>query len=194
MDRQLSKAIDLLRYPMAVLVAMCHCGFLGGGATAAQIFFSETLPHVGKAARACPPLHRRGVTPCAVFRLTLCADNKMTPAGAVPAGDFFLVLVSVLAGGETKTTRKHDKGKKHSPLPRNGDGGEKASAVLSISPETPSASTYGVTRKAACHRKGCWPCPRNIFKRCSESASREATNRHHVVPSSKRCCRTMPSA
>ena len=55
MDRQLSKAIDLLRYPMAVLVAMCHCGFLGGGATAAQIFFSETLPHVGKAARACPP-------------------------------------------------------------------------------------------------------------------------------------------
>ena len=46
MDRQLSKAIDLLRYPMAVLVAMCHCGFLGGGATAAQIFFSETLPHV----------------------------------------------------------------------------------------------------------------------------------------------------
>ena len=155
---------------------------------------SYNTRHLLEKPRARDPLRRRGLTPFAEISLTLCAENKMTPAGVIPAGDFFVVLVSVLAGGEIKTTRKHDKGKKHSPLPRNGDGGEKASAVLSISPETPSASTYGVTRKAACHRKGCWPCPRNIFKRCSESASREATNRHHVVPSSKRCCRTMPSA
>ena len=46
MDRQLSRTIDLLRYPMAVLVVMCHCGFLEGRGTAVQIFFSETLPHV----------------------------------------------------------------------------------------------------------------------------------------------------
>ena len=46
MDRQQSRVIDLLRYPMAVLVVMCHCGFLDGGGTAVQIFFSETLPHV----------------------------------------------------------------------------------------------------------------------------------------------------
>ena len=45
MDRQQSKVIELLRYPMAVLVVMCHCGFLDGGGTAVQIFFSETLPH-----------------------------------------------------------------------------------------------------------------------------------------------------
>ena len=30
MDIQLSRVIDLLRYPMAVLVVMCHCGFLDG--------------------------------------------------------------------------------------------------------------------------------------------------------------------
>ena len=45
-DARQSKVIDLLRYPMAVLVVMCHCGFLDGGGTAVQIFFSETLPHV----------------------------------------------------------------------------------------------------------------------------------------------------
>ena len=46
MDRLQSRVIDLLRYPLAVLVVMCHCGFLSGGGTAVQIFFSETLPHV----------------------------------------------------------------------------------------------------------------------------------------------------
>jgi surface polysaccharide O-acyltransferase-like enzyme len=46
MDRQQSRVIDLLRFPLAVLVVMCHCGFLDGGGTAVQIFFSETLPHV----------------------------------------------------------------------------------------------------------------------------------------------------
>lgn len=46
MDRLQSRVIDLLRYPLAVLVVMCHCGFLDGGGTAVQIFFSETLPHV----------------------------------------------------------------------------------------------------------------------------------------------------
>lgn len=46
MERQQSRTIDLLRYPMAVLVVMCHCGFLDGGGMAVQIFFSETLPHV----------------------------------------------------------------------------------------------------------------------------------------------------
>lgn len=46
MDKQQSRAIDLLRYPMAVLVVMCHCGFPDGGGTAVQILFSETLPHV----------------------------------------------------------------------------------------------------------------------------------------------------
>ena len=29
MDRQQSKVIELLRYPMAVLVVMCHCGSSG---------------------------------------------------------------------------------------------------------------------------------------------------------------------
>ena len=46
MDKLQSRVIDLLRYPLAVLVVMCHCGFLDGGGTAVQIFFSETLPHV----------------------------------------------------------------------------------------------------------------------------------------------------
>ena len=46
MDNRQSRVIDFLRYPMAVLVVMCHCGFLDGGGTAVQIFFSETLPHV----------------------------------------------------------------------------------------------------------------------------------------------------
>ena len=45
-DARQSRVIDLLRYPMAVMVVMCHCGFLDGGGTAVQIFFSETLPHV----------------------------------------------------------------------------------------------------------------------------------------------------
>ena len=49
----------------------------------------EIMNAIMEKPRARDPLHRRGVTPCAVFRLTLCADNKMTPAGAVPAGDFF---------------------------------------------------------------------------------------------------------
>lgn len=46
MDKLQSRVIDLLRYPLAVLVVMCHCGFLDGGGIAVQIFFSETLPHV----------------------------------------------------------------------------------------------------------------------------------------------------
>ena len=85
--------------------------------------------------RARDPLRRWRVTLCAVFRLPLCADNKMTPAGAIPAGDFFVVLDSVLAGGKTKTTRKHDKGKKHSPLPCNGDGDKKYQQCFSYLPK-----------------------------------------------------------
>ena len=46
MDKQLSRVINLLRYPLAVLVVMCHCGFLDGGGAAVQILFSETLPHL----------------------------------------------------------------------------------------------------------------------------------------------------
>ena len=46
MDKLQSRAIDLLRYPLAVLVVMCHCSFPDGGGTAVQLFFSETLPHV----------------------------------------------------------------------------------------------------------------------------------------------------
>lgn len=41
-----SRVINLLRYPLAVLVVMCHCCILDGRGTAVQIFFSETLPHV----------------------------------------------------------------------------------------------------------------------------------------------------
>lgn len=51
----LSRVIESLRYPMAVLVVVCHCGFLGGLGvdfqsmpvlSGIQLFFSETLPHV----------------------------------------------------------------------------------------------------------------------------------------------------
>lgn len=59
--------------------------------------------------RARDPLRRRRLTPFAEISLTLWAENKMTPAGTIPAGDFFVVLGSVLAGGKSKTTRKHDK-------------------------------------------------------------------------------------
>ena len=46
MGEKQSRVINLLRYPLAVLVVMCHSCFLDGGGTAVQIFFSEVLPHV----------------------------------------------------------------------------------------------------------------------------------------------------
>ena len=38
--------------------------------------------------RARDPLRRRSLTPFAETGLTLLPENKMTPAGAIPAGDF----------------------------------------------------------------------------------------------------------
>ena len=52
-DKLLSRVIDSLRFPMAVLVVLCHCKTLfgiGGGAAptgqGVQVFLAEVLPHI----------------------------------------------------------------------------------------------------------------------------------------------------
>ena len=52
-DRLQSRVIDFLRFPMAILVALCHCktlfGIAGGPAPTGQgvqIFLAEVLPHI----------------------------------------------------------------------------------------------------------------------------------------------------
>lgn len=52
-DKLQSRVIDFLRFPMAVLVVLCHCKTLfgiGGGPTPAgqgvQVFLAEVLPHI----------------------------------------------------------------------------------------------------------------------------------------------------
>ena len=52
-DRLQSRVIDFLRFPMAVLVVLCHCktlfGITGGPAPAGQgvqLFLAEVLPHI----------------------------------------------------------------------------------------------------------------------------------------------------
>lgn len=49
----------------------------------------------------------------------------MTPVDEMPAGDFNLSLDSVLADGDTNPKKHEYKIKKHSPMPRIGDGDKK---------------------------------------------------------------------
>ena len=76
--------------------------------------------------RARDPLSQAALTPEGQNGSERFGQYKNDPCPRViQAGDFFVVLGSVLAGGESKTTKEYAKDKKHSSLLRNGDGYKK---------------------------------------------------------------------